>query len=229
MQRIGARRRDRPMLWGDDPEARLRTCWPSAQAAYAAIPYHVDTTQRTPGRRWSRPCLRLYRAAPTALAGAHARRGTIRCISARRRWRSWATCCAAQRIGHAASLVVSDETRLAAAMAGACCRPGRRAGLRVRADHPARRRGAQDLDTVRTLYDRFADAGLDRAGAVIALGGGVITDMAGFAAATYMRGVPLVQVPTTLLGMVDASVGGKVAVDHPRARTWSAPLSSRCW
>ena len=74
------------------------------------------------------------------------------------------------------------------------------------------------LATVATLYDRFVEAGLDRSGAVVALGGGVITDMAGFAAATYMRGVALVPAPTSLLGMVDASVGGKVAVDHPRGK-----------
>jgi shikimate kinase/3-dehydroquinate synthase len=74
------------------------------------------------------------------------------------------------------------------------------------------------LDTVRSLYDQFIEGGLDRYGAVLALGGGVIGDMAGFAAATYMRGVPLVQLPTTLLAMVDASVGGKVAVDHPRGK-----------
>jgi len=74
------------------------------------------------------------------------------------------------------------------------------------------------LDTVRSLYDQFVAGGLDRYGAVLALGGGVIGDMAGFAAATYVRGVPLVQLPTTLLAMVDASVGGKVAVDHPRGK-----------
>jgi len=77
---------------------------------------------------------------------------------------------------------------------------------------------AKNLDSVRVLYDRFAEAGLDRNAAVIALGGGVTTDMAGFAAATFMRGIPLVQVPTTLLAMVDASIGGKVAVDHPRGK-----------
>jgi shikimate kinase/3-dehydroquinate synthase len=74
------------------------------------------------------------------------------------------------------------------------------------------------LNIVSSLYDQFVAGGLDRYGAVLALGGGVIGDMAGFAAATYMRGVPLVQLPTTLLAMVDASIGGKVAVDHPRGK-----------
>jgi shikimate kinase/3-dehydroquinate synthase len=74
------------------------------------------------------------------------------------------------------------------------------------------------LDSVRTLYDAFIEAGLDRQAAVLALGGGVVGDMAGLAAATYLRGVPLVQLPTSLLAMVDASIGGKVAVDHPRGK-----------
>jgi 3-dehydroquinate synthase len=68
------------------------------------------------------------------------------------------------------------------------------------------------------LVDAFLDAGLDRSGWVLALGGGVVGDTAGFAASIYMRGVPLVQVPTTLLAMADSSVGGKVGVDHPRGK-----------
>ena len=74
------------------------------------------------------------------------------------------------------------------------------------------------LETVAGLYDRFLEGGLDRSGGVISLGGGVTGDIAGFAAATFMRGVPFVQVPTTLLSMVDASVGGKVGVDLPQGK-----------
>ena len=71
----------------------------------------------------------------------------------------------------------------------------------------------KNLDTVSELYSQMLQAGADRSSIVIALGGGVVGDTAGFVAATYMRGVRLVQIPTTLLSMVDSSVGGKVGVD----------------
>ena len=68
------------------------------------------------------------------------------------------------------------------------------------------------------LYDRMLRARLDRGSVVVALGGGVVTDLAGFVAATYMRGVAWVGVSTSLLGQVDASVGGKTGVDHPACK-----------
>ena len=77
---------------------------------------------------------------------------------------------------------------------------------------------AKTLDTVRLAYDAFLAAGLGRDATVVALGGGVIGDLVGFAAATYLRGVAFVQAPTTLLSMVDASVGGKVGVDLPQGK-----------
>ena len=76
----------------------------------------------------------------------------------------------------------------------------------------------KNLDTVRRFYDRLLQYGADRNTTLIALGGGVVGDTAGFVAATYMRGIPLVQIPTSLLAMVDSSVGGKVGVDLPQGK-----------
>jgi shikimate kinase / 3-dehydroquinate synthase len=78
--------------------------------------------------------------------------------------------------------------------------------------------GSKTLDWLRSLYQSFLAGQLDRRGAVVALGGGVIGDLAGYAAATFMRGVALVQCPTTLLAMVDSSVGGKTGVDLPEGK-----------
>jgi len=77
---------------------------------------------------------------------------------------------------------------------------------------------SKSLRVAAQLFEKLVDFDADRSTAVIALGGGVVGDLAGFVAATWMRGVPFVQVPTTLLAMADASVGGKVAVDLPRGK-----------
>ncbi len=77
---------------------------------------------------------------------------------------------------------------------------------------------AKEWENAGTLLGRFLDAGLDRNGVVVALGGGAVGDLAGFAASIYMRGVAVVQVPTTLLGMVDSSIGGKTAVNHVKGK-----------
>ena len=74
------------------------------------------------------------------------------------------------------------------------------------------------LETVNNLYQICMDNKLERSSLLVALGGGVVGDIAGFVAATFMRGLPFVQVPTTLLSQVDSSVGGKVGVNHPKSK-----------
>jgi 3-dehydroquinate synthase len=73
----------------------------------------------------------------------------------------------------------------------------------------------KDWQTLQLIFDALLTNGCDRKTVLFALGGGVVGDMVGFAAASYMRGVPFVQVPTTLLAQVDSSVGGKTAINHP--------------
>ena len=73
----------------------------------------------------------------------------------------------------------------------------------------------KDWQTLNMIFDHMLAKQLDRRAVIVALGGGVIGDMAGFAAAVYMRGIRFIQVPTTLLAQVDSSVGGKTAVNHP--------------
>jgi len=74
---------------------------------------------------------------------------------------------------------------------------------------------SKSKDMLFMLFEQFNEAGLSRSDLVIALGGGVVGDLAGFAAASYMRGCPLIQVPTTLLAQVDSSIGGKTGIDLP--------------
>jgi 3-dehydroquinate synthase len=77
---------------------------------------------------------------------------------------------------------------------------------------------AKTLEVAATLYDQLIAAGADRRTPVVALGGGVVTDLGGFVASTLYRGLPVVHVPTTVIGQLDAAIGGKTAVDTPRGK-----------
>lgn len=120
---------------------------------------------------------------------------------------------AGKKFSHRA-LVISDENvaplfgaRVLAALDGA--------GFEASVFAVAPGEGSKSLETAQSLYTAAIERGLDRRSPILALGGGVVGDLAGFVAATYLRGVPLLQLPTTLLAQVDSSVGGKVAVNHP--------------
>src|SRR5262249_14037644 len=114
------------------------------------------------------------------------------------------------------ALVVADEhvAAYAESVKQALHQAGFKTGMAVRPSGEAQK----SLDVAAALYDVLIDLPADRKTLVVAVGGGVIGDLAGFVAATYARGLDLLMVPTTLLAMVDSSVGGKVAVNHPRAK-----------
>jgi 3-dehydroquinate synthase len=123
---------------------------------------------------------------------------------------------ARQRSQGNAALIVTDENANVHAqpIQQSLNESGFRTSLTVRPAGEAQK----SLTSAAELYDALVDLPADRRTLVVAVGGGVIGDLAGFVAATYARGIPLLMVPTTLLAMVDSSVGGKVGVNHPRAK-----------
>ena len=111
------------------------------------------------------------------------------------------------------SVGVITDSNVAGLYLEECMRSLTDAGLRPRVFTFPAGEGSKNLSTLSDILEFLASSGLTRADAVVALGGGVVGDMAGFAAGCYMRGVRFVQLPTTLLAAVDSSVGGKTAVD----------------
>ncbi len=123
---------------------------------------------------------------------------------------------ARQRCRGALAFVVTDEHVTPHADAAAASLTA--AGFRVSTTVLPPGEQQKALSVAAHLYDQLADLHADRRTLVVAVGGGVVGDLAGFVAATFNRGLPLLMVPTTLLAMVDSSVGGKVGVNHPRAK-----------
>jgi 3-dehydroquinate synthase len=121
-----------------------------------------------------------------------------------------------RRCKGALAFVVCDENTRA--LAGRVAESLQAAGFGVHSAVVPPGEESKRLEVASSLYDALAGARADRKTVVVAVGGGVIGDLAGFAAATFNRGLALVMVPTTLLAMVDSSVGGKVGVNHPRGK-----------
>jgi shikimate kinase/3-dehydroquinate synthase len=108
-------------------------------------------------------------------------------------------------------------------LVGPACAPQavealKRAGYRVHVISIPAGEASKTLATASNVYDGLVAARAERTDFIVCLGGGVVTDLGGFVAGTYLRGLDFVHVPTTLLGMVDAAVGGKTGVDHPRGK-----------
>lgn len=120
----------------------------------------------------------------------------------------------ARSLGFEPPVIVISDTNVAPLYSEAVQKSLEDAGLRSEVIAFTAGEASKHLGTMGELYDGMVRARPERKSGVIALGGGVVGDMGGFVAATYLRGIPFIQVPTTLLSQVDASVGGKVGIDH---------------
>ncbi len=205
---------DRPLLQAADASAEIERLLEARRQAYAAIPWQVDTT----GLSVDEVAARVIEMAETITLSVrhpggeyqiHIGNGLLAHVGG------------ALRAGGAPQggrvAVVSNP--VVAPLYGAQVEVALlTAGLQPFSCSIQDGEEHKTLATVATLYDHFLAGGLDRGGTVLSLGGGVTGDVAGFAAASYMRGIRFAQVPTTLLAMVDASLGGKTGVDLPQGK-----------
>lgn len=205
---------ERPLLRGTDLRTRVESLLAERSPAYAAIPWQLDTTGQSVEEIAGRICelaqeQRLEVRHPAGCYPVHIGCGLLSEVGrflgeAGFRESRDVAIVSDTTVGRIYGARVKDSLRAAGFRPFLCTIPDGEAH--------------KTLETVSGLYRQFLGHGLDRSSAVVALGGGVVGDVAGFAAATYLRGIPLVQVPTTLLAMVDASVGGKTGVNLPEGK-----------
>ncbi|GIV84134.1 MAG: shikimate kinase [Candidatus Roseilinea sp.] len=211
-QRVGsAAAAERPMLHSDDVIARITQLLRERAPKYAQLHYSVDTAQRAPDEvaalvceAYRRERIRIAVDAPAASARYDIviGEGALDTLGFMLAGRGWAPPFAVVSDAHVAA-------RYGERVLCALARAGLDGFLHVMPAGEAHK----TLASVEAMYRAFSAHGMERTSAVIALGGGVVGDTAGFASATFLRGVPLVQVPTSLLAMADSSIGGKVGVD----------------
>jgi 3-dehydroquinate synthase len=202
---------DRPLLAVTDRRAQIERLLQSRREAYAAIPWQIDTTTLTIEAVTDQVLgianvITLPVHYPGGQYDIHIGNGVLKHISGALR---------AIGIAEGSQVAIVSNMVVAPLYAAQVEASLRSAGFLPFVCSIPDGEQQKTLATVASLYDQFLAGGLDRSGTVLALGGGVTGDVAGFAAASYMRGVRFVQVPTTLLAMVDASVGGKTGVDLP--------------
>ena len=216
MARIGAST-NRPKLDGSDRRARIEALLDERAPAYDAIPLQLDTSDLSVMEAVERALALLWGLPGARRQPVHTPDGGMYDIVLGEGLLTTTGRLLARRLSPSPTVIVTNPT-IARHWAKPLARALQTAGFQPTVVEIPDGECYKTLDTVRILYDRFIEAGLDRRCPVIALGGGVVGDIAGFAAASFLRGVPFVQIPTTLLSMVDASVGGKVGVDLPQGK-----------
>ena len=198
----------RPMLQGGAPEARVVQLLKERAPKYAQLHYYVNTAGQTP-QQVSERVVGVFRQELERIAvkvpGSNydivLGNGLLDQIGLMLAGRGYSSVAVVADVN--TGRLFGERVLQSLASAGLC------GFVHIM---PAGEHG-KHLQTVEAIYKALAEQGLERGGAVLALGGGVVGDVAGFAAATYLRGVPFVQVPTSLLAMADSSIGGKVGVD----------------
>jgi shikimate kinase / 3-dehydroquinate synthase len=209
LQRMGDELYARPLLVGTGPLERLKTLLSKRAALYASFPLTLDTSALAPEdvARKVQLLSGIFRL--EAMGGGYdviVNRGLLPRLHSELEER---------KLG-APFVVVSDAhvaPLYARPILEALAKTGAVSSIVIEAGE-----AAKSLRTVESIYSDLFDVKMERRGTVLALGGGVVTDIAGFAAATFLRGIPWVALPTSLLGMVDAAIGGKTAVDLPQGK-----------
>ena len=205
---------DRPLLDVADPRAEIERLLEVRREAYAAIPWQIDTTALSIEEVTARvveiaSVITLPVRYPGGRYDVHVGNGLLAHVGGLLR---------ATGVPETTPVAIVSNPVVAPLYGARAEEALRAAGLRPFACSIPDGEQHKTLATVAALYEQFLAGGLDRSGTVLSLGGGVTGDVAGLAAATYMRGVRFAQVPTTLLAMVDASVGGKTGVDLPQGK-----------
>lgn len=204
----------RPLLNVPDPRAEIERLLEARRQAYASIPWQIDTT----GLTLEEVVGLVLRVAQTITLTVHYPGGTYPVYIGAGVLEQVGGVLRSAGAAEGSRVAVVSNTTVAPLYGGQVEKSLRAAGLCPFACTLPDGEQYKTLATVARLYEMFLDGELGRADTVLALGGGIIGDIAGFAAATFMRGVRFVQLPTTLLAMVDASVGGKTGVDLPRGK-----------
>jgi 3-dehydroquinate synthase len=215
VDRLSADANQRPLLAGSGSPAqvlrqRLKELLARREAHYASFPIQIDTTQRTLEQVAWELQIRLGDFRITGMGPSYdalVRPGGLDRLGA-----------LLQARGLSGPLTLVSDSNVAPLYASLALASLRAAGFAVYLIELPAGEQYKTISSVERLWSGFLEAGLDRSSAVLALGGGVTGDLAGFAAATYLRGVRWVGLPSSLLAMVDASLGGKTGADLPQGK-----------
>jgi 3-dehydroquinate synthase len=228
----GGEASERPLLAGDDPLARITELKAQRASLYALADALIDTDDRTP-QQVAAGVVEAFRSADTWYTCHPQRLLTLEertppvaldpvwVEAPSRRYAAYCGWGILDRLGdlmreaglEGAAYVISD-TEVLPRHGDRALLSLRQAGFRAQAFAIPAGEASKSLASAATVYDWLVAQRAERGHTIVALGGGVVGDLAGFVAATYLRGMPFVQAPTSFLAMVDASIGGKVAVDH---------------